>query len=89
MVDPAGHGEPWEPLFVSTGAVAVAGIGDKTQIGAVAARFYNLLLVTAGTTLGMMLVDLPAVPCGEGIARLAPLKLIPYPGSGLVRHPRR
>lgn len=53
-------------------------IGDKTQIAtvALAARFDNLLLVTAGTTLGMMLVNVPAVLCGDGIARLVPLKLI-------------
>jgi len=34
------------------------------------------VLVTAGTTLGMMLVNVPAVLCGDRIARLAPLKLI-------------
>lgn len=53
-------------------------IGDKTQIAtvALAARFHDLALVTAGTTLGMMLVNVPAVLCGDGIARLAPLKLI-------------
>ena len=53
-------------------------IGDKTQIAtvALAARFHDLLLVTAGTTLGMMLVNVPAVLCGEGIARVASLKLI-------------
>ncbi|HEV8389670.1 MAG TPA: TMEM165/GDT1 family protein [Dongiaceae bacterium] len=53
-------------------------IGDKTQIAtiALAARFHDLLLVTAGTTLGMMLVNVPAVLCGQGLARLAPLKLI-------------
>ncbi|HEY3145047.1 MAG TPA: TMEM165/GDT1 family protein [Dongiaceae bacterium] len=53
-------------------------IGDKTQIAtiALAARFHDLVLVTAGTTLGMMLVNVPAVLCGDGIARVAPLKLI-------------
>ncbi|HET6160788.1 MAG TPA: TMEM165/GDT1 family protein [Dongiaceae bacterium] len=53
-------------------------MGDKTQIAtiALAARFHDLVLVTAGTTLGMMLVNVPAVLCGDGIARLAPLKLI-------------
>jgi len=53
-------------------------IGDKTQIAtvALAARFDNLVLVTAGTTLGMMMVNVPAVLCGEGLARLPPLKLI-------------
>ena len=53
-------------------------IGDKTQIAtvALAARFHDLVLVTAGTTLGMMLVNVPAVLCGEGIARCLPLKTI-------------
>jgi Ca2+/H+ antiporter, TMEM165/GDT1 family len=53
-------------------------IGDKTQIAtiALAARFHDLVLVTAGTTIGMMLVNVPAVLCGDGIARVAPLKLI-------------
>ena len=53
-------------------------IGDKTQIAtiALAARFDEILLVTAGTTLGMMLVNVPAILCGDGIARLAPLRLI-------------
>jgi putative Ca2+/H+ antiporter (TMEM165/GDT1 family) len=53
-------------------------IGDKTQIAtvALAARFDDILLVTAGTTLGMMLVNVPAVLCGDGIARAVPLKPI-------------
>src|SRR5215470_3562501 len=53
-------------------------IPDKTQIAtvALAARFHDLVLVTTGTTLGMMLVNVPAVLCGEGIARVAPMKLI-------------
>ena len=60
-------------------------IGDKTQIAtvALAARFDDLVLVTAGTTLGMMLVNVPAVLCGDGIARLAPLKLIRILASAL------
>ena len=53
-------------------------IGDKTQLAtvALAARFHDVALVTAGTTLGMMLVNVPAVLCGGGIARLVPLKPI-------------
>jgi putative Ca2+/H+ antiporter (TMEM165/GDT1 family) len=65
--------------FVATvAAFFLLEIGDKTQIAtvALAARFHDLVLVTAGTTLGMMLVNVPAVLCGDGIARLAPLKLI-------------
>ena len=53
-------------------------IGDKTQIAtvALAARFDSVMLVAAGTTFGMMLVNVPAVLCGEGIARVIPLKVV-------------
>jgi Ca2+/H+ antiporter, TMEM165/GDT1 family len=53
-------------------------IGDKTQLAtvALAARFHDIILVTAGTTVGMMLVNALAVLCGDGIARLVPLRLI-------------
>lgn len=60
-------------------------IGDKTQIAtvALAARFDDILLVTTGTTLGMMLVNVPAVLCGDGIARLVPLKPIRIAAASL------
>lgn len=53
-------------------------IGDKTQIATVAlsARFQDLVLVTAGTTLGMMLANVPAVLLGEVAATKVPLKLV-------------
>ena len=66
-------------------AFFVVEIGDKTQIAtvALAARFDSLLLVTAGTTLGMMLVNLPAVLCGDGIARRVPLKPVRIAAASL------
>lgn len=53
-------------------------IGDKTQIAtiALAARFQSLALVTAGTTMGMMLANVPAVLLGEVAATKIPLKLV-------------
>lgn len=53
-------------------------IGDKTQLATVtlAARFQTLVMVTIGTTLGMMLANGPAVFCGELIARKVPMKLV-------------
>ncbi|MBX9634489.1 MAG: TMEM165/GDT1 family protein, partial [Magnetospirillum sp.] len=53
-------------------------IGDKTQIAtiALAAKFQNLTLVTAGTTFGMMLANVPAVLLGEVAATKVPLKLV-------------
>jgi putative Ca2+/H+ antiporter (TMEM165/GDT1 family) len=53
-------------------------IGDKTQIAtaALAARFHAIALVTAGTTLGMMLANVPAVYLGEAATRVVPMHVI-------------
>ena len=49
-------------------------IGDKTQIATslLAARFNQIAMVTAGTTLGMMLANVPAVLLGEAAPRIIP-----------------
>ena len=59
-------------------AFFIVEIGDKTQIAtvALAARFNSLLLVTAGTTLGMMLANVPVVLFGDAIARRLPLRIV-------------
>jgi putative Ca2+/H+ antiporter (TMEM165/GDT1 family) len=46
----------------------IAEIGDKTQLAtaALAAKFDTVLPVVAGSTLGMMLADIPAVLLGHG-----------------------
>ena len=51
-------------------------IGDKTQIAtiALAARYEAILIVTLGTTLGMMIANVPAVLMGEVAARKIPMK---------------
>jgi len=53
-------------------------IGDKTQIATslLAARFHNIELVTVGTTIGMMLANVPAVFLGEAATRIVPLKYV-------------
>jgi len=53
-------------------------IGDKTQIAtvALAARFNALLAVTAGTTVGMLLANVPVVLFGDAIAKRLPLKWV-------------
>jgi putative Ca2+/H+ antiporter (TMEM165/GDT1 family) len=53
-------------------------IGDKTQIAtvALAARFNSLVLVTAGTTMGMLLANVPVVLFGDAIARRLPLHIV-------------
>jgi putative Ca2+/H+ antiporter (TMEM165/GDT1 family) len=56
----------------------LAEMGDKTQIAtvALAARYPDLLSVVAGTTLGMMLANVPAVFMGDKVARTVPMKLV-------------
>lgn len=53
-------------------------IGDKTQIATtlLAARFHDIFVVAAGTTLGMMLANVPAVLLGEAATRIVPLKYV-------------
>lgn len=52
-------------------------MGDKTQVAtiALAAHYQSVLVVAAGTTLGMMLVNGPAVFLGEAIERRVSMKL--------------
>ena len=67
------------PAFlISTGIVALAEMGDKTQLLALllAARFDAYIAVVAGTTLGMMLANAPVVWLGERMTRLVPLRVV-------------
>ncbi len=52
-------------------------MGDKTQVAtiALAAHYQSVLVVAAGTTLGMMLANGPAVFLGEAIERRISMKL--------------
>jgi putative Ca2+/H+ antiporter (TMEM165/GDT1 family) len=60
-------------------------IGDKTQIATslLAARFHEVALVTAGTTLGMMLANVPAVLLGEAATRVVPLNVVRMVAAGI------
>ena len=59
-------------------AFFLAEMGDKTQIAtvALAARYHDLLPVVAGTTLGMMLADVPAVFLGDTIGKRVSMPLV-------------
>lgn len=56
----------------------MAEMGDKTQIAtiALAARYDSLVGVVTGTTLGMMLVNVPVVFLGDMIAKRISMKII-------------
>jgi len=67
--------------FVTTIVVFfLAEIGDKTQIATIglAARFDQLYAVVLGTTLGMMIANVPAVILGDRLAGRLPLQAIRY-----------
>jgi putative Ca2+/H+ antiporter (TMEM165/GDT1 family) len=66
-------------VFLTTAvAFFLVEMGDKTQVAtaALAARFETVAIVAAGTTLGMMLANGPAVLIGEAAAGRLPLKAI-------------
>jgi len=59
-------------------AFFLAEMGDKTQVAtvALAAQYQAFFAVVAGTTLGMMLANVPAVLLGERIAHKMPVRLV-------------
>jgi Ca2+/H+ antiporter, TMEM165/GDT1 family len=70
--DEALRGSPRRGAFATTAVVFFfAEMGDKTQIAtvALAARYPDLVAVVVGTTLGMLLANVPAVYLGDSIAK--------------------
>ena len=59
-------------------AFFLAEMGDKTQIAtvALAARYGSLVPVVAGSTLGLMLANVPAVFLGDKVATLVPMRVV-------------
>ena len=59
-------------------AFFLAEMGDKTQVAtvALAAQFSAFYAVVAGTTLGMMIANVPAVLLGNQIANRIPVRLV-------------
>jgi putative Ca2+/H+ antiporter (TMEM165/GDT1 family) len=59
-------------------AFFLAEMGDKTQIAtvALAARYHAFGTVVAGTTLGMMIANVPAVLVGGRFAHRLPIRLV-------------
>lgn len=64
-------------FWVSTILFFLAEIGDKTQVATVllGAQFESILLVTIGTTLGMLLANVPVVFAGEYLMKKIPLNV--------------
>ena len=66
-------------------AFFIVEMGDKTQIATIAlgARFHDVVQVTMGTTLGMMLANVPAVFLGNELVKRIPLKIVRWIAAGL------
>jgi putative Ca2+/H+ antiporter (TMEM165/GDT1 family) len=81
----AGATSRYGVFLTTTIAFFLVEMGDKTQIATVAlgARFHNIAWVAAGTTLGMMLANIPAVYLGEAATKIVPLKYVRI-GAALI-----
>jgi putative Ca2+/H+ antiporter (TMEM165/GDT1 family) len=66
-------------------AFFLAEMGDKTQIAtvALAAKYAAVAAVVAGTTLGMMAANVPAVMLGDRLAGKIPLRLARAVAAGI------
>jgi Ca2+/H+ antiporter, TMEM165/GDT1 family len=70
--------------FLATlAAFFIAEIGDKTQIAtvALAAAYHNLVAVVAGTTVGMLIANVPAVFLGDALSGKLPIRAMNYVAS--------
>lgn len=80
-LDDAESGIPARGAFIATTiAFFIAEIGDKTQIATVllAAKYSPLWEVVVGTTVGMLLANVPVVLLGSKLADRLPLKAARY-----------
>lgn len=68
----------YSPFIASFIAFFLAEIGDKTQLAtiALASEYQALLWVTLGTTIGMLIANIPAVFLGEAFIAKIPMKLV-------------
>jgi Ca2+/H+ antiporter, TMEM165/GDT1 family len=72
--------------FATTAVVFfLAEMGDKTQFATIAlgAQYASLAAVVFGTTLGMMVANVPAVLLGESLARRIPIAKLRFVAAAL------
>lgn len=76
--DEASGLKKYGPFLTTLIAFFLAEMGDKTQVATVmlAAQYPHFVLVVAGTTLGMLIANVPVVLAGNFAADRLPLALI-------------
>ena len=70
----------WGAFLATTVLFFFAEIGDKTQIATVvlAAKYTDFYMVLAGTTVGMMLANVPVIYLGSWLMSKLPFKQVRY-----------
>jgi putative Ca2+/H+ antiporter (TMEM165/GDT1 family) len=78
--DEAPKSSRWGAFLTTLTMFFIAEIGDKTQLAttALAARYDAILLITAASTFGLMLANLPVVFLGKALMKRIPLQLARY-----------
>lgn len=73
------------PFMTTLVSFFLVEMGDKTQVATIAlgAQYHSVLAVAAGTTLGMMLANGPAVFLGEELVKRVSLRLTRMLAAGL------
>ena len=76
--DDAGGAERFGAFGTALVSFFLVEMGDKTQIAtvALAARYGSIVAVVAGTTLGMMIANVPAVWLGDRLLRRVPVRAV-------------
>src|SRR5579871_6589156 len=79
------HATRFDVFLTTAIAFFIVEIGDKTQIAtlSLAARFHDILRVAAGTTLGMMVANVPAVLLGEAVLKVVPLRYVRWTAAAI------
>jgi len=76
--DDQSTGKQFGVFMTTVVAFFLAEMGDKTQIAtvALAAQYHSLFWVVAGTTMGMMLANVPVVLFGDWLTKRIPVRKI-------------
>lgn len=74
--DDGGFEQRGSAFLTTAVAFFLVEMGDKTQVATIAlgAQYHSVLLVAAGTTIGMMIANVPAVFLGEELVKRVSLK---------------
>jgi putative Ca2+/H+ antiporter (TMEM165/GDT1 family) len=72
------HTSRWGVFGTTVVTFFLAEMGDKTQLAtvALAAKYLSMVPVVAGTTIGMLIADVPAVLLGDKASSKLPFKLV-------------